>query len=181
MIGVMIIASTTILTERDIAKMHRKAMDSFRDEAYRTGYVGADSTTNQVTNNTLAASPSIVDMTGAFGSTYFAWLSGGIDTGIAGRSNCTNCMRFTAFEPAIAQLSLEEKVESIAKDYEIGGRALDVLELLVQGRTAARIAQELFVSQGTVNTYCYRIYQKLGVHSRQELIDKVQAVSNESL
>lgn len=32
----------------------------------------------------------------------------------------------------------------------------------------------LFISQGTVNTHLTRIYKKLGVHSRQNLLDVIE-------
>ena len=76
-------------------------------------------------------------------------------------------------------LSLEERVELVAEEYGISKRELEVFQLLAQGRTAARIEQELYISRGTVNTYSHRIYQKLDVHSRQELLDLVYAAGEE--
>ena len=84
-----------------------------------------------------------------------------------------------AQENAPRELTIDEKVELLAAKYEIDGRALDVLQLLAKGRTAARIEQELFVSRGTVNTYSHKIYQKLGIHSRQELFDLVDSMEEE--
>ena len=82
-------------------------------------------------------------------------------------------------EAAPRELTIDEKVELLAAKYEIDGRALDVLQLLAKGRTAARIEQELYVSRGTVNTYSHKIYQKLGIHSRQELFDLVDSMEEE--
>ena len=84
-----------------------------------------------------------------------------------------------AQEEAPRELTIDEKVELLAAKYEIDGRAYDVLQLLAKGRTAARIEQELYVSRGTVNTYSHKIYQKLGIHSRQELFDLVDAIEEE--
>ena len=47
-------------------------------------------------------------------------------------------------------------------------RQLDVLELLVDGRTNAEIAEELFVSVRTVDTHVGAILQKLEVGTRRE-------------
>ena len=45
-------------------------------------------------------------------------------------------------------------------------RELDVLQLLADGMTSARIAEQLFVSVRTVHAHLRSIYQKLGVTSR---------------
>jgi len=67
-----------------------------------------------------------------------------------------------------------EKCERFGVYHDISGRAFEVMELLLKGYTAAQIGQELFMSKGTVNTHSHRIYQKLGIHKRQELIDMVE-------
>ena len=77
------------------------------------------------------------------------------------------------------ELTLEEKVDLLALRNDIDGRARDVLYLMAKGRTAARIEQELYISRGTVNTYSHKIYQKLGIHSRQELFDMVDSITEE--
>ena len=53
-------------------------------------------------------------------------------------------------------------------------READVLKLLAQGFSQAAISERLFIGAGTVHTHRAHIYQKLDVHSRQELIDLVQ-------
>lgn len=49
-------------------------------------------------------------------------------------------------------------------------RERNVCALLVQGRDRAFIAERLGLSEGTVKTHVQHVYQKLGVHSKQELI-----------
>ena len=49
-------------------------------------------------------------------------------------------------------------------------READVLELLRLGRSNAEIAAELHVSVETVRTHVRRIYRKLGVRTRRELL-----------
>ena len=44
---------------------------------------------------------------------------------------------------------------------------------MVHGNTVARIAEQLFISENTVRTHTKRIYTKLDVHKKQELIDLV--------
>lgn len=43
--------------------------------------------------------------------------------------------------------------------------------LLLEGRSLRIVQQELFISEGTARTHAKRICAKLGIHSKQELID----------
>lgn len=58
--------------------------------------------------------------------------------------------------------------------YGLSARETEVLALLAKGRSAPFIRDELGISLNTVNSHVKHIYTKLGVHTRQELIDKVQ-------
>ncbi len=49
-------------------------------------------------------------------------------------------------------------------------RELEVLELLAQRMTAQEIARKLVLSDQTVKRHRANIYQKFGVHSRQDAI-----------
>lgn len=53
-------------------------------------------------------------------------------------------------------------------------RETEVLYLLAQGRSRTFIQSELYLSDGTVKTHIRHIYQKLDVHSKQELISLIQ-------
>ncbi|NPD32746.1 hypothetical protein HLV35_05600 [Eggerthellaceae bacterium zg-997] len=55
--------------------------------------------------------------------------------------------------------------------YGLTAREREVAALLHQGRTARKIADALFLSNETVRSYTKSIYAKLGIHSKQELID----------
>ena len=70
--------------------------------------------------------------------------------------------------------SLEEKVAILGDKYQLGDRAREVMLLLAKGRTGARIEQELYISKGTVNYHLRNIYHKLGIHSKQELIELLE-------
>jgi DNA-binding NarL/FixJ family response regulator len=50
------------------------------------------------------------------------------------------------------------------------GREQAVFDLLGEGRTNAEVADALQISPGTVGTHVHRIFRKLGVHSRKQLI-----------
>jgi DNA-binding CsgD family transcriptional regulator len=45
---------------------------------------------------------------------------------------------------------------------------------MVKGRSLTRIQDELYMSKGTVNTHLHHIYRKLGIHTKQELLDLVE-------
>jgi DNA-binding CsgD family transcriptional regulator/tetratricopeptide (TPR) repeat protein len=50
-------------------------------------------------------------------------------------------------------------------------RELDVLRLLVAGRSNPEIAETLFISPATARTHVSNVFAKLGVHSRTEAVD----------
>ena len=52
---------------------------------------------------------------------------------------------------------------------------MDILALLVAGRSGPYIADHFCISANTVKTHIRHIYTKLDVHDRQELLDLVQA------
>ena len=58
-------------------------------------------------------------------------------------------------------------------------RESQVLPFLAKGRNARYIAGELIISDGTARTHIMHIYQKLGVHTQQELIDVVEGMARE--
>lgn len=59
----------------------------------------------------------------------------------------------------------------IGEYYGLTKREVDVFRLLAAGRNSARIQEELMISAGTVNTHSYHVFQKMGVHCQQEVID----------
>ena len=61
--------------------------------------------------------------------------------------------------------------EELAAEYRITARESEIMLQLARGRSAAFIADELVCSPATVRTHMKNIYAKLGVHSKQELID----------
>ncbi|MEI8228589.1 MAG: helix-turn-helix transcriptional regulator [Planctomycetota bacterium] len=48
-----------------------------------------------------------------------------------------------------------------------------MLELLVKGYSYKDVAKELSISTSTVGTYVQRIYEKLHVSSRREIVDRL--------
>lgn len=41
------------------------------------------------------------------------------------------------------------------------------------GRTVSAISESLNLSENTIRSHCKSLYRKLGIHSKQELIDSV--------
>lgn len=70
-------------------------------------------------------------------------------------------------------VSQARTVALISKKYDLSKREEDVLLLLSEGNTQKKIAEKLFISLNSVQTYAKSLYRKLGIHSRQELIDLV--------
>lgn len=66
---------------------------------------------------------------------------------------------------------LSVRCVAIARDYSLTNREFDVLVRLAHGRSGAYIAEELTLSENTVKGHTKRLYAKLGVHNRQELIN----------
>ena len=69
----------------------------------------------------------------------------------------------------------EDSAAVFARAVGLTARETEILSLLVRGRTLPYIANELFVTTGTVKTHVRHIYEKALVNNRQELLDKVEA------
>lgn len=63
---------------------------------------------------------------------------------------------------------------TIGHDCGLTKRETEVLQLLARGRDVAYVCNELFLARNTVKGYTKSIYAKLGVHSKQEVIDMVE-------
>lgn len=68
----------------------------------------------------------------------------------------------------------EARIAALAAEHRLTPRETEVFALLSQGRSIPYIRDELIISRETAATHAKHIYAKLGVHSRQELIDLVQ-------
>lgn len=75
--------------------------------------------------------------------------------------------------PGASGASAAAGIAGLAAEHGLTEREAQVLELLAAGNGVARIAGTLTVSENTVRYHCKNIYAKLGVHSRQGLVDLV--------
>lgn len=68
---------------------------------------------------------------------------------------------------------LSDRIRELAVRFELTPRETEVFELLARGRSIPYVRDALVISKETAATHAKHIYAKLGVHSRQELIDLV--------
>jgi DNA-binding CsgD family transcriptional regulator len=64
---------------------------------------------------------------------------------------------------------------SLGERARLSSREQEILEMLALGRGNENIAQRLSISLNTVRTHTQNVYNKLDVHSRQELVTLVEA------
>lgn len=77
--------------------------------------------------------------------------------------------------PKTSRASLDSICEALAQTYSLTKRETEVFSLLAQGRGVPFVQKALYISAGTADSHVKHIYQKLGVHSREELLDLVHA------
>ncbi len=80
----------------------------------------------------------------------------------------------TTAEQAPQKVPFQRKCAIIGDYYGLTPREVDVFRLIAAGRNSTRIQEELSISAGTVNTHSHHVFQKLDVHSQQEVIDLFQ-------
>lgn len=68
-----------------------------------------------------------------------------------------------------------KKVAILQQRYGLSTREAEVAEYVARGYTAVRIAEMLYVSDNTVRTHVKRIYAKLGIHRKGELLDMIES------
>jgi DNA-binding CsgD family transcriptional regulator len=67
-----------------------------------------------------------------------------------------------------------DRCNLVAEQYHLTPRETEIMTLFAKGRTSARIQEELVLSRGTVTSHLQHVYQKVGVHSKQELLDVIE-------
>lgn len=79
-------------------------------------------------------------------------------------------------DSADATNRISRQAQVLRERYRLSARETEVMEYIARGYTVARTAQELVVSENTIRTHSKRIYAKLDVHKKQELIEMLEAV-----
>lgn len=88
-----------------------------------------------------------------------------------------SCLNPAVSYPRAEALYFARQCEEAIRRYELSPREAEVLSLVVRGRSVPHIAERLYLSRGTVKTHIARIYQKLGAHDRQAMIDIIESIA----
>lgn len=80
-------------------------------------------------------------------------------------------------ETSTPQYSAQKKigVQEFAMTYALTRRETEITQLIIQGKSNAMIAGELFISETTFKKHVSNIFEKTGVSRREELMVRVQA------
>ena len=65
---------------------------------------------------------------------------------------------------------LSKRCLQLRELYGLSSREAEVMELIARGHSGPAIADMLFISENTMRTHSKRIYAKLGIHKKQELL-----------
>lgn len=76
---------------------------------------------------------------------------------------------------------ISKQAALLRQHYRLSAREAEVMELIARGNTVARIAEELIVSENTIRTHSKRIYAKLDIHKKQELLDVIESFNPSDL
>lgn len=74
-------------------------------------------------------------------------------------------------DPGARRETADGKAARLFEEAGITEREQEVLRLIAEGNSYKATADQLHITEGTVQSHIKRIYGKLNVHSRQELID----------
>lgn len=77
--------------------------------------------------------------------------------------------------PVLAPLEMDDLSETFLSRYGITDREREIILKVIQGKSNADIAGELFISLGTVKTHLHNIYRKIEVDSRYDLLARVRS------
>lgn len=73
--------------------------------------------------------------------------------------------------------SMRRSVRQMGEQFLLSDREMDVLMLYALGHTQKKVAEELHITASTAHTHIKRIYSKCGMHSRQEILEYLEAYS----
>lgn len=67
-----------------------------------------------------------------------------------------------------------DRCKTVAEEYRLSPKETEIMILFAKGRSSVRIQEELYISRGTCTTHLRHIYQKMGVHDKQEFLDLIE-------
>ncbi len=97
-------------------------------------------------------------------------------------------LSYQVYEPLDASDQEEQELRGrilacckrLAFEKGLTARETEVLSILARGSSLARVQEDLCISEGTAATHRSHIYRKLGINSRQELIDLIDRTAREA-
>jgi two-component system competent response regulator ComA len=98
--------------------------------------------------------------------------SAGVRTLLSGINSVLN--GYEVFPHAVAKEIRKRRVLVKETEEQFDTREQEIIKAVVAGKTNGQIADQLFVNQRTVGYMLSKIYQKLSVHSREEVEEKVK-------
>ena len=75
----------------------------------------------------------------------------------------------------ITEYDTDEFAQRITSIYKLSNREFEVLKLLLKGKTATGISEELVIAAGTAKAHINKIYRKLNIHTKSELFAMIPA------
>lgn len=83
------------------------------------------------------------------------------------------------FEREADRLSWRDRCNLLAGQIGLSPRQTEVLVLLSRGHNTKYIEEQLVISNHTAKSHIYHIYQKAGVHSKQEIIEMLERIGSD--
>ncbi len=99
--------------------------------------------------------------------------AGGAGAGTSGNANGSAGAVTAPGTDASDPLSREVVCALLGEQHGLTEREVEVMVGFSQGNSLRKVAESLFISMSTAQTHVKSLYRKLGIHSKQELIDLV--------
>ena len=93
-----------------------------------------------------------------------------------GPTSCTLTYRPVPLVQRISAYMAEPQWRRVAEALDLTGRELDIVRLLLDECDEDAVAETLGISRGTVHTHLQRLYIRLRIHRRCDLLTRVFAV-----
>lgn len=136
--------------------------------SWLVGTLASDALIAMVPAETLGVVGAYVAIAVAYGMVFFA------------TSSIWNLVYVRRHQKVVEELSrpeLERRArlyDSVAARCGLSDREREVLELLADGHTRQYVQETLGISNGTAKAHVSHIYQKLGIHKREELFSLLE-------
>lgn len=80
------------------------------------------------------------------------------------------------FEQSEVKDRVSKRCQKVKDQFALSAREAEIMEFVARGQTATSIAESLFISENTVRTHLKRIYAKLGVHRKREMLAIIENI-----